>query len=57
VPYPPPCCAEVDEPPCAQHQQAQRVMRFEGPRSRSGSASRVVGESGKAKPAREEEQR
>jgi hypothetical protein len=51
MPYPPECCAEVPEPPCEQHKQAQRVMRFEGPRVRTGAGQRVVGESGKARPA------
>ncbi|WP_157437805.1 hypothetical protein [Actinoplanes subtropicus] len=46
----PPCCASADEP-CPQHRQAQRATRFEGPSKRGGRGTRVVGESGKAKPA------
>lgn len=55
MPYPPPCCAEVEEPPCAQHRQAQREVRFQGPKLRSGGGHLVVGESGKARPVRDEE--
>lgn len=54
VPDPPPCCAEGL---CPQHRQSQRVLRSQGPRSRSASASRVIGDSGKARPVRETEER
>lgn len=46
----PPCCAGQDEP-CPQHLQLAREGWNRGPRSRSGGGQRVVGESGKARPA------
>lgn len=48
----PPCCAGLSEP-CPQHVQAARVQGHAGPRSRGGAAQRVVGESGRIKPARD----
>ena len=47
----PECCAGLEEP-CPQHVQAARVVRHQGPRSRSGGATAVIGESGRAKPVR-----
>jgi hypothetical protein len=49
---PPPCCQGLDEP-CPQHQQQSSAGWNRGPRSRSGGGQRVVGDSGKARPAPE----
>lgn len=52
------CCIEAEDPPCDQHRQQARVVRHQGPRNRSAGGSRVIGESGKARPVRDtEEQR
>lgn len=57
MPYPPPCCASAPDQLCEQHRQAHRVMRFQGPRKRSaGGGSRVVGDPGTAKTARDTEE-
>jgi hypothetical protein len=50
MPDQPPCCAGQDER-CPQHQQHARESWNKGPRSRSGAAQRVIGESGRARPA------
>lgn len=50
----PPCCAEAGET-CDQHRQAASLERHRGLRRRHRSASAVLGESGRARPARPEE--
>jgi hypothetical protein len=55
MPDTPPCCAEVEEPPCPQHAQAAKVLRHNGIRLHAGRAATAIGESGKAKPAKPEE--
>lgn len=46
----PPCCAGLAEE-CPQHRQQAGDSWNRGPRSRSGGGQRVVGESGRARPA------
>jgi hypothetical protein len=48
----PPCCADAV---CPQHLQQAGVVRRQGPRNRSGRGHLVVGEPGRARPAREPE--
>jgi hypothetical protein len=55
---PPPCCADLEDPPCAQHRQHARVVGRQGIKLRQGRGHAVVGESGRAKPVQgSEEQR
>lgn len=51
MPEVPPCCARLAEP-CPQHRQQGQEIRHQGPRNRSAVATRVIGESGKARPAK-----
>lgn len=54
MPDVPPCCEGLDEP-CPQHRQAQRELRFQGPKRAPRGPSAVVGQSGRARPADPEE--
>jgi hypothetical protein len=51
----PPCCAELEEPPCPQHVQHARLVLRDGPRARGGRKSPVIGLPGNAEPAPEPE--
>lgn len=46
------CCREADTPPCPQHRQTRKATEQQGPRARQ-APTRVVGESGKTRPAPE----